>query len=425
MKKLSTNNLEMLIKSDQQDMDRCERIGNTDGENNIPNQTSKNMSKFEVTEISKISKALNKVLAEKEKIESTLLDEKTKMLRKLDIQIPKSQDENNIISQNELDQIEKLAGQTSAKHAEVSEKLNYAEQSLRGIRMSVNNRPLSIQLAGVYIPFMFLLAFAEVWVNSKAFELFFESSPLISLFLASAVGAMLVFFAHISGTTIKRAQSKEIVVDKPKMYVPMIVLNLLVIIFIYFLAKMRQAFVSIQEQSGQGFNPDDFEKLLKDPNLSNLNIDAEQTSAIINLVSTNLGEAGLFLLLVNLLVYICGFIAAFIRHDTHPDYEYAQKQYDKHRSSLSKIIKVFDEKVATIDKRKSDIHTNIRKERDLADERMYQIDNEISDINFKLSQLQQDAHDVARSRINSYRQGNRNKRNKPEPIYFNQNVNLG
>ena len=85
MKKLSTNNLEMLIKSDQQDMDRCERIGNTDGENNIPNQTSKNMSKFEVTEISKISKALNKVLAEKEKIESTLLDEKTKMLRKLDM----------------------------------------------------------------------------------------------------------------------------------------------------------------------------------------------------------------------------------------------------------------------------------------------------------------------------------------------------
>ena len=56
---------------------------------------------------------------------------------------------------------------------------------------------------------------------------------------------------------------------------------------------------------------------------------------------------------------------------------------------------------------------------------MYQIDNEISDINFKLSQLQQDAHDVARSRINSYRQGNRNKRNKPEPIYFNQSVNLG
>ena len=31
MRKLTTNNLEML-KSDQQDLDRCERIGVTDGE---------------------------------------------------------------------------------------------------------------------------------------------------------------------------------------------------------------------------------------------------------------------------------------------------------------------------------------------------------------------------------------------------------
>tara|TARA_B100001059_G_scaffold230715_1_gene265335 strand:- start:744 stop:2021 length:1278 start_codon:yes stop_codon:yes gene_type:complete len=424
MKKLSTNNLEMLIRSDQQDLDRCERVGKADGEKNLPNQTSRSMSKFEDSEIIKLSKAIDKLVNEKDKIESKLLEEKSNMLRKLDIQIPKAQDENNIIAQNELDQIEKLAGQTSAKHAEISEKLNYAEQSLRGIRMSVNNRPLSIQLAGVYIPFMFLLAFAEVWVNSKAFELFFESSPLISLFLASAVGAMLVFFAHISGTTIKRAQSKEIIVDKPKMYIPMFILNLLVVIFIYFLAKMRQAFVAIQEQSTQGFNPEDFEKLLQDPNLSNLNIDAEQTSAIISLISTNLGEAGLFLLLVNLLVYVCGFIAAFIRHDTHPDYEYAQKQYDKHRAALTKVIKSFDDKVATIDKRKSDLHANIRKDRDMADERMYEIDKEIDEINFKVSELKSSSLDVLRSRINAYRQGNKSSRKKPEPIYFSQNVNF-
>lgn len=424
MKKLSTNNLEMLIRSDQQDLDRCERIGKTDGEKNSPNQTSRTMSKFEDSEITKISKSIDKLVSEKDKIESKLREEKSNMLRKLDIQIPKAQDENNIIAQNELDQIEKLAGQTSAKHAEISEKLNYAEQSLRGIRMSVNNRPLSIQLAGVYIPFMFLLAFAEVWVNSKAFELFFESSPLISLFLASAVGAMLVFFAHISGTTIKRAQSKEIIVDKPKMYIPMFILNLLIVIFIYFLAKMRQAFVAIQEQSTQGFNPEDFEKLLQDPNLSNLNIDAEQTSAIISLISTNLGEAGLFLLLVNLLVYVCGFIAAFIRHDTHPDYEFAQKQYDKHRTALTKVIKAFDDKVATIDKRKSDLHANIRKDRDMADERMYEIDKEIDEINFKVSELKSSALDVLRSRINAYRHGNKSSRKKPEPIYFSQNVNF-
>ena len=424
MKKLSASNLETLIRSDQQDLDRCRRAGEADGEKNIPLQSSPEMSKFEDSEISKVSKAVNKLILDKEKIEASLLAEKAKMLRKLDIQIPKAQDENNLIAQNELDQIEKLAGQTSAKHAEVSEKLSYAEQSLRGIRMSVNNRPLSVQLTGVYLPFMFLLAFAEVWVNSKAFELFFESSPLISLFLASAVGAMLVFFAHISGTTIKRAQSKEIVIDKPKMYIPMFVLNFLIVIFIYFLAKMRQAFVSIQEQSTQGFNSEDFEKLLQDPNLSNLNIDVEQTSAIISLISTNLGEAGLFLLLVNLLVYVCGFIAAFIRHDTHPDYEFAQKQYDKYRATLTKITKSYDDKVASIDKRKSDLHTDIRKERDLADERIYEIDKQINELNFYVSDLQQKSSNIIRERVKAYREGNKSARSKPEPIYFSQSVSI-
>ena len=423
MRKLSTNNLEMLIRSDQQDLDRCERVGVSDGEKNTPNQSSKTMSKFEISEINKISKSLSKLEDDKEKITSKLSQEKIQMQRKLDIQIPKSQDETNILAQNELDQIEKLAGQTSAKHAEISEKLSFAEQSLRNIRMSINNRPLSVQMTNVYLPFMILLAFAEVWINSKAFELFFESSPLISLFLASAVGAMLVFFAHISGTTIKRAQSKEIIIDKPKLYVPMFVLNILVVVFIYFLAKMRQAFVAIQEQSTQGFG-NELEELLKDPNLQNLNIDAEQTSAIISLISTNLGEAGLFLLLVNLLVYICGFIAAFIRHDTHPDYEFAQKQYDKYRTALTKVVKAYDDKVASIDKRKSDIHADIRKERDIADERMYEIDKEIAEMNYKVSELKTSAMQVLRSRINAYRNGNKSSRNKPEPMYFNQSVNL-
>ncbi len=423
MSKLATNNLEMLIRSDQQDLDRCERAGIADGEKNLPSQTSRSMSKFETSEITKITKPLSKLEKEKEKITAKLSEEKKQMERKLHIQIPKSQDETNLLAESERTQIEKLAGQQSAKHAEISEKLSFAEQSLRNIRMSINNRPLSVQMINAYLPFMILLAFAEVWINSKAFELFFESSPLISLFLASAVGAMLVFFAHISGTTIKRAQSKEIIIDKPKMYVPMFILNILVVVFIYFLAKMRQAFVAIQEQSTQGFGSE-LEELLKDPNLQNLNIDAEQTSAIISLISTNLGEAGLFLLLVNLLVYICGFIAAFIRHDTHPDYEFAQKQYDKYRTALTKVVKSYDDKVASIDKRESDVHADIRKERDIADERIYEIDQEINEINLKASEIKSNAMQVLRSRVNAYRSGNRSSRKKPEPMYFNQSVNL-
>ena len=43
----------------------------------------------------------------------------------------------------------------------------------------------------------------------------------------------------------------------------------------------------------------------------------------------NLGPEGMFLLLINVAIYVCGFVAAFVRHDSHPDYEKAQRNYIK------------------------------------------------------------------------------------------------
>ena len=93
---------------------------------------------------------------------------------------------------------------------------------------------------------MFALAFAEVWVNSKSFELFFASNQLISLLLASAVGAMLVFFAHITGASIKRALPETAKNGRAKTTVSMIMLNSLVAVFVLFLGKMRQAWVALE-----------------------------------------------------------------------------------------------------------------------------------------------------------------------------------
>ena len=88
------------------------------------------------------------------------------------------------------------------------------------------------------------------------------------------------------------------------------------------------------------------------------------------------------------------------------------------------IIKSYDDKVASIDKRKSDLHADIRKERDLADERMYEIDKQIGEINFNVSELQQKSIDIIRERIKAYREGNKSARSKPEPIYFSQSVSI-
>ena len=129
MSKLATNNLEMLIRSDQQDLDRCERAGIADGEKNLPNQTSRSMSKFETSEITKITKPLSKLEKEKEKITAKLSEEKNKWKSYIFKYLNHKTKLTFSLKVKEFK--EKLAGQQSAKHAEISEKLSFAEQSLK------------------------------------------------------------------------------------------------------------------------------------------------------------------------------------------------------------------------------------------------------------------------------------------------------
>ena len=419
-KLLSLNGLDRLLKNDDQDIARCERKGVENGKTNTPASSIKNLSKFELDEKSKVEKAIEKLSNEVDITSKQLDSQRTEILRKLDIQIPKTQDETDALHQDEVDQIDKLVGQNSTNQKDISNKLEIAHSTLRTIKIAVNNRPLSVQFVGPYIPFMLALAFAEVWVNRLAFELFFESTPIVSLFLATAIGAMLVFFAHVTGSAIKRSQSTEVVVSKGKTFFSMGILNALVVVFVFYLAKMRQAFVSITTANEEGLGG--MEDLLKTPDLPELSELMETNSVMDSLVSANLGQEGIFLLLVNVAVYVCGFIAAFIRHDTHPDYEKAENEYNKHRSALVKATKSFDAKVAAIDKRKSDLHSNIRKDRDDAEEQLYRIDKEIDEIQQVFSDYKTRASEVVSQRINLYRKANLANRNKPAPSYFNEDI---
>ena len=56
---------------------------------------------------------------------------------------------------------------TSIRYAEVT-------SDLKLVRNSLNNRELQTSFVKTYVPFMLALAFAEVWVNRLAFELFFD-----------------------------------------------------------------------------------------------------------------------------------------------------------------------------------------------------------------------------------------------------------
>ena len=97
---------------------------------------------------------------------------------------------------------------------------------------------------------MAILALSEVYINRFAFELFFMSSPVISILLASAIGAVLIFFAHITGESVKKAQSKEVELNKNKTYITLFFLNSFVLILILFLAMMRESYLAILEAEG-------------------------------------------------------------------------------------------------------------------------------------------------------------------------------
>ena len=227
---------------------------------------------------------------------------------------------------------------------------------------------------------MFALAFAEVWVNSKSFELFFASNQLISLLLASAVGAMLVFFAHITGASIKRALPDEAKRGRAKTTVSMVMLNSLVAVFILFLGKMRQAWVALDMQGDTPIQID-----FGNNALDGLEDIIGETSGIESLIGTELGNEGLFLLLFNVLVYVAGTVAAMLRHDSHPDYESLVKKEQKHRDRQVTMKKRYQSSVAAVEKKKADTLAQVRKETVKKDGELDGLKNLIDSLNSDLS----------------------------------------
>ena len=89
--------------------------------------------------------------------------------------------------QEDLEKFQNILGEKSNSFKEVKGKYVEAQNELKNIKVSLNNRPLDVKLVNYYIPFMAILALSEVYINRFAFELFFMSSPVISILLASAI----------------------------------------------------------------------------------------------------------------------------------------------------------------------------------------------------------------------------------------------
>ena len=234
----SRDKISRYLATDAHTLDRFEREGRKLGEKELPVSESEDLTKFENDEINSASILWNKFQSELHDLKRQAENEIKSLSHRISVTIPSNERDANEACDAEISKIEAELGPSSANYSDNQTQLDQVRSDLKSVKATLNNRELQTNFEGVYFPFMFVLAFAEVWVNSRSFELFFESNSLVSLLLASAVGAMLVFFAHITGVSIKRALPESAKSSRLKTTFSMLFLNSLVAIFILYLGKM-------------------------------------------------------------------------------------------------------------------------------------------------------------------------------------------
>ena len=241
-------------------------------------------------------------------------------------------------------------GPASARFARSSLAGEEAEKAHRAVRAEVNGRPLRRSLVGFYLPVMILLALIEVPVNRLAFELFFQEQPAVSLALAFLVGGVLVFFAHMVGTLVRRMENPSTTTQQVRRGFGLALFIGLAGVLMYLLAGMRQLYVRLLE-SEQGSSLSALVQGLTGGGTA-------QTIATV--ANEQLGTAGWTLLVLNVVIFVFGATAAFLRHDPHPDYEAAWRQQERTRRRLSRLrgryervsgakSRGFDEQLASLD----------------------------------------------------------------------------
>ena len=302
----------------------------------------------------------------------------------------------------ELELLEHDLGHFSSEYRHHEDVALVAKEEKLKIEQLVG-RPLQIEHTELYIPALICLAIAEVPINRLAFELFFESMPLVSLLISAAIGGLLIFFAHTIGVMLRRAQCKEIEVNHDNIYLTITLLSILTISIMYFLGLMREKWVDIND-------------------VSSLNLEALITSAtntdkgIVD--SLMVGSKGFTLLLLNLGIFTVGVLLAFLRHDAHPYYE---KAFNAHQKAQEKIL-IFKKKFEI---RKSEIQKNHNKRLEEKRIQIKKIEEQIKasirdldGIDLKIASDRKNLISALTRKIMAYQHANQRIRKTPAPDYF-------
>ena len=400
----------------QADTSKSARSGLNDGKNEQPPSDQAELQGFEKTLVADfVANVQNFHRACKAKIAS-LTREIEKTRYQIDEDIPKQIEIVSTDNKAELDSIERQFGPRSAAYEAAHSQHEEAKRSHQAVA-DLLKRPLQVHFIGFYLPFMVALAFAEVWVNRLAFELFFESNPIVSIGLAVAVGAVLIFFAHISGAIAKHAQCEEISPPKAKMYWSLLGLNGIVFILTLFLAKMRQALITVNEQATASLG-----SLLEDDIFGEGALDSLANAAepsVLDIFSIgSMGQEGAFLLIINLVIYMCGFLASFYRHDAHPDYEKLVSQMEKRRSQLEVIRSRYESRSEEISKKFRSKFSYLEETSRAKEAEVKEIEHQIAEVHRLMESKIEEAKHAVVKQLSAYRAANIKARTTGVPGCF-------
>lgn len=268
------------------------------------------------------------------------------------------------------------------------------------------NRPLQIHFQRTYLFMLTALAILEVPINKLAVEFFFQESPLLAFILALTVGVVLISLAHFIGVLLRQGGFYRSKLGLKSFLGGLTVILVVAGSMIYLISTLRQQYVNFVSQEQH----QDLAQLLLSDGVSGL---FERS------IQTELGIAGLTLLVLNVSIFLLGVLFSFLRHDSDPDYERVTVERDRaitklvaYRNDFEKratgLQREFDEKITYLDKKSLDLEADIRELHSQRESLEVQREHDLNTV-----------IDVLRQQILAYQSGNveaRNGNNVPE--YF-------
>lgn len=402
MEASAVRDFQRLINPDESELVRHARTGEVDGTKEYPPLLTQSLSDHEKQIIYEGKTEWMKYTSLMEQYRHRLGHEIHQLQNKHDSELHTINTSLAETHTKELDLLEHELGHFSSEYRHHEDAALFAKEEKQKIEQLVG-RPLQTDHTDIYIPALICLAIAEVPINRLAFELFFESMPLVSLLISAAIGGLLIFFAHTIGILLKRTQCKEIEVNHDNIYLTITLLTILTVAMMYFLGLMREKWVDVND-------------------VSNLNLEALINTATSNekgiTDSLMIGSKGFTLLLLNLGIFTVGVLLAFLRHDSHPFYEKACIAHDKAQQKIMIFKKKFEI-------RKSELHKNHHKR---LEEKRLQIKKieeqikssirELDGIDSKIASDKKNLISALARKIMAYQHANQKIRKTPAPDYF-------